>query len=258
MVPVPAGPFFMGCNVALDEECSDHEKPQHEVTVPAFLVDVYEVTAAEYAECVRAGACSGDTSGATYWSWCTPGVDGKEQNPANCLDWTQAAAYCLWAGRRLCTAAEWEKAARGGCELYQDCAVETPVYPWGSEPATCKKAVMDDGGSGCGEFGTKPVGTKPDGVSPYGAMDMAGNVSEWVQDCWHFDYNESEEGLYGSPPSDGSAWEGAMCANELRVVRGGSFYYFATNLRASWRETKEVTDSSAMTGFRCCKSGVAE
>jgi len=250
---VPAGPFWMGCNEAVDAQCTDHEYPYHLVEVPQFEMDLTEVTVQQYAECVGAAACSPSTEGSSYWSLCTWELEEVGNHPINCVDWYQASAYCQWGGRRLCTAAEWEKAARGGCELYGDCAAESPRYPWGNDDASCLLAVMDDGGAGCGVWGTSPVGIKPAGASPYGILDMAGGVTEWVQDCWHIDYNESDEELYGPPPTDGSAWEDDGCSDAYKSVRGGSWYYFAKHLRVSFREGRSPEERTAMQGIRCCK-----
>ncbi len=114
---------------------------------------------------------------------------------------------------------------------------------------------MDDGGSGCGEWGSKPVGSKPAGASPYGVLDMSGEINEWVQDCWHCDFDGSDDGtVYGLAPTDGSAWEDDLCVNLLQVVRGGSWYYFAVDIRASAREARDIDERSAITGFRCCRT----
>jgi len=253
MVAVPAGSFWMGCNEAVDDECTSGEHPYHQVEVPPFEIDMTEVTVGQYAKCVAADACDPSTVGSSYWSLCTWDLENVDAHPINCVDWYQAKAYCEWAGRRLCSAAEWEKAARGGCELYGDCAAESPHYPWGLAAASCLLAVMDDGGAGCGIWGTSPVGTKPAGASPYGPLDMAGGVTEWVRDCWHINYYESEEGFYGPPPTDGTAWEEAACADSYKTVRGGSWYYFAQHLRVSFREGRSPEERTAMQGFRCCK-----
>ncbi len=255
MATVPAGKFRMGCNTTVDEQCSGQEFPYHVVEVESFSIDINEVTAGQYAECVAAGVCLEDISGATYWSACTLGEPGMEKHPMTCVDWQQAHDYCEWAGRRLCTGAEWEKAARGGCELYDDCAAESQSYPWGNIPATCELAAMDDGGTGCGTGLTFNIGSFPGGASPYGVVDMAGNAGEWIQDCWHPSYEAAEDGSYGPPPVDGSSWEEPVCAwEEMRGIRGGSWYYFAEHLRVSFREGRFPDIRSGTLGFRCCRS----
>ena len=180
MCDVPAGPFMMGCNSAVDTECASSEYPYHSVTVPGFKIDKYEVTASEYKACVTASGCTA----ANTDSGCNYNVSGKESHPINCVDWAQAKAYCTWAGKRLPTEAEWEKAARG---------TDGRKYPWGNDALDCDHAVHS--ANGCSNSSTAPVGSKPAGVSPYGAEDMVGNVWEWVEDWYH--------DTYTGAPSDG-------------------------------------------------------
>ncbi len=151
---VPAGPFLMGCNEVLDQDCSDNEYDPHEVTPGDYFIDRLEVT-----ELALRGA-------------------GGPQLPALYVTWGEARAYCQGVGSDLCTEAQWEKAARGGCEFVAgDCAAGSRTWPWGETSATCERAVMGDG---CGTDAAWPVGSKPKGASPYGALDMAGNAYEWV------------------------------------------------------------------------------
>ena len=119
-------------------------------------------------------------------------------------------------GYRLLTEAEWEYAARSGGKSQK--------YPWGNEEATCSRAVMYGGDSGCGEERTWPVCSKPAGNSTHGVCDLAGNVWEWTQDTWH--------DTYAGAPTDGTAWEGDT---SYRVYRGGSWHSSASRLRASNR-----------------------
>ena len=238
MVPVPAGSFMQGCNSAVDTQCYSGENPYHLVNVPLFDVDKYEVTVAAYKSCVDAGTCSAPRD-TTYSPYCYWGVVGKEEHPVNCIDWNQAGAYCTWAGKRLCSESEWEKAARG---------TDGRIYPWGNQPATCSYAVMSEGGDGCGTDSTMAVGSKPSGASPYGAMDMAGNVWDWVADDFHSSYTGA--------PSDGSAWVDNPRAS-ARVARGGSFYTaVAGDLRGSSRNFYDPSYSRYYfrLGARCCRS----
>jgi formylglycine-generating enzyme required for sulfatase activity len=181
MVDVPQGPFWMGCNEALDADCSGNEYPYHEVTLSAYRIDVTEVAVVAYADCVDAGACSEPDSGAA----CNWSAVGRGDHPINCVDWQQAADYCAWAGKRLPTEAEWEKAARG---------TDGRKYPWGSDAPTCSLANFYYGVGGCAD-GTVPVGSSPAGASPYAALNLAGNVGEWVADWYETFY-------YASSPSD--------------------------------------------------------
>jgi eukaryotic-like serine/threonine-protein kinase len=197
MVEIPAGPFLMGCNAAVDKECFDNEPPAHQVEVPAFRIGRTEVTVEQYARCVQAGTCS--TTGLTVpsqqgieqknWAdFCNWGKPGRERHPINCLDWAQAKAYCTWAGARLPTQVEWEKAARG---------TDGRKFPWGNEGFVAGHPVANvsdesakrvypkwtiPAGYDDGWVGTAPVGSFPAGASPYGALDMIGNVWEWLAD----------------------------------------------------------------------------
>jgi formylglycine-generating enzyme len=166
---VPAGEFRRG---------REGNTPAH---VPAFCIDRTEVTVAAYRACVSAGACTADhltestcndPFGACFvhretCNWDKP---GREDHPINCVSWNQARRYCLWAGKRLPTNLEWEKAARG---------TDGRIHPWGGATPTCDLAVW---ANGCGRYSTWPVGSKPRGASPYGALDMAGNVGEWTEE----------------------------------------------------------------------------
>ncbi len=237
MIPIPAGDFVMGCADA--EVCGEDEVPVHRVAVPAFEVDSCEVTVAQYAGCVQAGGC---TAPASYSPQCNYGVTDRESHPVNCVTHDQARAFCAWAGKRLCTEAEWEKAARGGCERYQDCEKDSPLWPWGAEwgaeGPSCGRAVY----ASCSCRGTCEAGTRPDGASPYGVLDMAGNVWEWVADTYHETYDAA--------PADGSAWEGG----KERVFRGGSFLSPKGALRATNRSSMDPAQYTDAVGFRCCRT----
>ncbi len=232
MLPVPAGSFTMGCNEAVDEDCWDTELPPRTVHVSSFEIDKYQVTMEMYESCVSAGAC---TEPGTDTLFCNARHDDRGEHPVNCIDWHQAQEYCEWAGKRLCSEAEWEKAARG---------TDGRIYPWGNEPATCERAVMNYEASGCGVNRTWPVGSRPLGASPYGALDMAGNVWEWVEDDWH----DSYEGA----PSGGGPWIDEPRAPR-RVRRGGSFLNNATRMRASNRMDSAPDYARYDRGIRCCR-----
>ena len=224
MVYVPAGDFLMGSPAG---EGHDDEHPQHRVTLDAFWIDRTEVTNAQYEQCVQAGACR--ASGNTY----DPDLVGANQ-PVAVVDWNQAQAYCQWAGARVLTEAEWEKAARG---------TDGRRYPWGNQEATCEYAWMDDGsGYGCGQG--KPwlvVGSKPTGVSPYGALDMAGSAWEWVADWYAADYYSGSPGR--NPPGPVSGQE--------RVMRGGSWGTRLDYVRSAYRDRSDPTTTYNHVGFRC-------
>jgi formylglycine-generating enzyme required for sulfatase activity len=235
MVLIPAGEFWMGC-APNDEMCDDDEKPYHKVYLDAYYIDRHEVTVAEYRKCVKAGKCTPpSTEGNCNW-----GKSGRDNYPVNCVDWYQADAYCRWAGKRLPTEAEWEKAARG---------TDGRIYPWGDELPSCKYAVMSDEERGwsCGKgfTFTWPVCSKPRGNSPYGLCDMAGNVWEWVYDRYDENYYSSSPSRNPTGPSSG----------QIRVLRGGSWWSFTpAPLRASDREKGSPEYRFEVLGFRCAWS----
>jgi len=236
MVTVSGGTFMQGCNAEVDTDCYEVENTYHSVDVPLFEIGKYEVTVGEYKSCVDAGQCVAPRDKA-YSSYCNWGVSGREDYPVNCVTWDQSRAYCEWAGKRLCSESEWEMASRG---------TDGRKYPWGNETATCEYAVMYEGGNGCGTGSTMAVGSKPAGASPYGAMDMSGNVYEWVED----DYHDS----YTGAPINGSAWVDDP-RTPFRVERGGAFNSYVYGLlRSSHRNYVYLADCNGGIGARCCKS----
>ncbi len=226
-VAIPGGTFMMGSDTGEADE-----QPVHEVTVPAFEMNRTEVTVAQYQACVDDVVCTEPDQDGSYCYW---GDAGREDHPVNCVNWFQAVDFCSWMGGRLPSEAEWEYAARGGG---QDI-----TYPWGDDPASCTFAVMYDGGNGCGMNSTWAVCGKPAGNTAQGLCDMAGNVSEWVQDWYHSDYNGA--------PSDGSAWEDYIGFG--RVIRDGGFGYHADALRAANRSYSTSSVRSLYRGFRCAR-----
>jgi len=220
MVRIPAGEFLMGCSPR-DGECRGDEQPSHKVWVSEFWMDATEVTVAAYQKCVQAGRCSTPNTA----DQCTWSAAGKEQHPVNCVDWTQAKGYCEWAGERLPTEAEWEKAARGGTPgaRYGD----LDVIAWYDE---------NSGGS------THPVGKKP--PNAFGLRDMLGNVFEWCSD-WDGD------GYYDGSPGRDPAGPGS---GQYRVLRGGSWSDASKYLRASLRYGLSLVSRNGYNGFRCASS----
>ena len=238
---VPAGTFYMGCNAALDAGCKQTEQPQHAVSLDAYRVDLFEATVADWGLCVKSGKCDVPVGTYAHCNWGSPKL---AQHPINCVNWFQAADFCAWAGGRLPTEAEWEKAARGGCELYgDDCAKKTPTWPWGEATPDCTRAVFDDeSGIGCGSGGTAPVGSKVAGQSPYGLFDMAGNATEWVGDRfdpWYYNGSPSK-----NPPGP--------AIGSQRGRRGGAIDGKAAHLRAARRDGDGPVHAHELAvGFRC-------
>ena len=243
MVKVPDGWFQMGC-APQDQLCFDDEKPAHRVWTAAFEIDRTEVSNGAYQGCVDAGECKPQP-----WNSCEVWTGGRWQltsvlsdafratdHPAVCVDWRMAGAYCAWAGKRLPTEAEWEKAARG---------VDGRMWPWGNQAIDCKLANMaDETGFGCGAMETDPVGSRPGNASPYGALDMVGNVWEWVADRWEDSYRRrGREVRSPTGPATGDS----------RVYRGGSFRGETPAARATVRGYETEDNANDAVGFRCAR-----
>ncbi len=252
MAMVPGGEFYMGCNPA-EENCGKFPKEkQHKVTVSAFWMDTFEARADVFADCVKAGKCKAPSNKDKA---CNYGIAAKNPHPINCVSWNQAKAYCKWRGPgfRLPTEAEWEKAARGGCEDDdpKNCADDMPRWVWGNVPkADCQMAIMKDpanGKTGCGAGSTAPVGSRYDtDVSVYGIWDLAGNVREWTIDYWDADFY-SKSGATAKNPIN------KVVSSEV-VVRGGGWLSAVPDLRAASRGKPGKSGSSHVNiGFRCVK-----
>jgi len=223
MAYIPAGEFIMG---SPEGEGSNDEQPQHRVYLDAYFIDIYEVTNAQFAQFVTATGYQGEGDWRKYYT------SGKEKHPVVNVTWNDANAYCQWAGKRLPTEAEWEKAARG---------TDGRRYPWGNEwaPSKCNAA-----GSADGYERTAPVGSFPASASPYRVMDMAGNVWEWVAD-W-YDKNYYRRSPQRNPQGPGS---GSGC-----VLRSGSWESEPVDVRAANRGWYQADLSSNDWGFRCALS----
>jgi serine/threonine-protein kinase len=253
MVHVPAGTFWMGRS---DGEGDSDEQPLHEVYLDAFWIDKYEVSNEQFSVFIQATGYKTDAedkgSGYVYQSegwtpvdgadWQHPGgpetnLSGIMNYPVLQVSWNDAKEYCEWAGGRLPTEAEWEEAARG---------TDGRIYPWGETQASCDYAVLNESreanGNGCGKGDSAwPVGSKPTGASPYGALNMAGNVSEWVSDWYAEDYYSRSPDSNPQGPDSG----------KYRVIRGGSWNYFVISARAASRNWYSPTNTSNMVGYRC-------
>ncbi len=253
---VPAGVFWMG-SAEDDPESDDDEHPLHEVILHAFWIDKTEVTNAMYVAFLNSNGNQIE-GGETWLDVDDEGVfienvngewrskSGYENHPAVEVTWFGAVAYCQWAGRYLPTESEWEKAARGP---------EGRIYPWGDEFDTSlanvdDETIFDDYAvecdrSGCDGFDrTAPVGSFPDAASLYGALDMAGNVWEWVADLY------SEDFYYRSPAEDPIG----PSSGDSRTYRGGSFLNSPKYVRSANRGNSSPDHSANGLGFRCAWS----
>jgi formylglycine-generating enzyme required for sulfatase activity len=250
MVYVPAGQFLMGSEVGLTDE-----QPAHTVDLDAFWLDHTEVTNEMYRKCVHAGKCK-QPGVLTYYD------DPQFSNhPVVHVSWTNAVAYCSFVGRRLPTEAEWEKAA-----IWVPQKSEKLVFPWGNE-YDCSKgnfddeteldaSLMQDGSVSCDGYSlTAPVGSFPAGASPYGALDMGGNVWEWVHDAFiEVDpINATIENSYAvSPASNPMGVDPAI--TEYRSMRGGSWNWTFGYGRSAYRLWYGKDDKYDAVGFRCALS----
>jgi eukaryotic-like serine/threonine-protein kinase len=222
-VKVPAGAFNMGSDTGAPDE-----RPVHRVSGSAFVIDRYEVTNARYAACMQAGACAAPALLSSFTRPAYFSAPELADYPVIHVSWGQAESFCAWAGGRLPTEAEWERAARG--------TADARTFPWGDSPPDCNKANF----AGCvGD--TDRVGRRPAGQSPYGAFDMAGNVWEWTAD-WY------EAGYYSrSPEQDPTGPD----TGHLKVMRGGCWVSGTSSLRATCRKAELPSMWAPNVGFRC-------
>lgn len=227
MVYVPSGEFLMG---SLEGVGEDNEHPQHTIYLDAYWIDKTEVTNAMYAKCVSAGICTDPLESNSITRSMYYGNPEFDNYPVINVNWNQALAYCNWVGRSLPTEAEWEKAARG---------TDGRIYPWGNK---IPDNIFSD------NLDTTEVGSFPDDMSPYGAMDMAGNVMEWVKDLYDNYYYQNS--LNSNPP--GPFWIGDLTGDDMfRVIRGGSFMMPEYAIRTTFRVGSDFSYHMGGTGFRC-------
>jgi len=219
LVEVPAGPFTFGSDAGEDDEA-----PSQQIELPAFQIDAFEVTNADFRQFVEATGYVTDeeTRGGPGWR---AYAEGKDRNPVVKVSWNDAVAFCEWAGKRLPTEAEWEKAARGA---------DGRAYPWGNDWDPAKV-----NGKDYGLRGTAVVGSFGDGASPYGVQDMAGNVWEWTAD-WYKAYPNStyQDPFYGE---------------RFRALRGGGWFETKENLRTTNRSANVPEAANDDIGFRCAR-----
>jgi iron(II)-dependent oxidoreductase len=251
-------------------------EPVHDFYVEGFYIDTHEVSNAEYKEFIDAGGY--DTEAWWHplgWEWRTAnaitgplgwdsalhhggGIPGNELFPANGISWWEADAYCRWAGKRLPTEAEWEKATKGGCETHGDPGQcddsDTPTYPWGTEITGPRANYWYSGdpydnsstptgyydGSNHGGYQTE------DSPSPYRLYDVAGNLWEWCN---------TKYASYPYDPDDGREDPPATIDECCRQLRGGSFGVNTNYLRSAYRGSHDFPNSRYVVfGFRCASS----
>jgi formylglycine-generating enzyme required for sulfatase activity len=233
LIMIPPGKFSRG-NPA-KQEGADDEQPMRKIYLGAYFIGKYEVTNKQFAGFVKS---SGYKPQGTWKVLYKPEMDDY---PVSAVTYEDAQFYCAWAGLRLPTEAEWEKAARGS---------DDRIYPWGNQwdsrkcnnrniPMISAMAEMYHG------RGSLPVGTFPKGASPYGCMDMAGNVWEWCAD-WYNNHYYADSPCFNPFGPDGG---------EERVLRGGSWSYSDPDFfRCSKRHSYVSAGCGGSFGFRCAFS----
>jgi formylglycine-generating enzyme required for sulfatase activity len=235
MVHVPAGPFPMGVPAG-DRDGGRDEYPRHEVLLDAYDIDTYEVTHGRYAEFIKATGhrAPQHTKNPARTLWTGSAVsESLRDRPVINVDWYDADAYCRWAGKRLPTEAEWEKAARG---------TDGRRFPWGNVEPTDKHLNYNQRWQG--EKTLMPVGSYEAGKSPYGAYDMAGNVWEWVADWYDPLYYEKSPAANPKGPETGSQ----------KVLRSSGWSVETPLVRIFTRVQSDPLNRNDSTGFRCALS----
>jgi formylglycine-generating enzyme required for sulfatase activity len=260
MVYVPAGEFRMGSDSdqarAARELCRQYagdvgisvckpeafanEKPAHDVVLDGFWLDQHEITNGQYRACVLSGACQPPVDSSSFTRDSYYDESAYAHHPVIWVRWDQANAYCEWAGARLPSEAEWEYAARGPRGL---------LFPWGDTFDGRLLNYCDVGCAGVsdpsvddGFRDTAPVGSFPGGESWCGALDMAGNVREWVADRY---------GLYSS---ERQANPSGPTLGESHIPRGGSWYDTPDDVRSANRGENTADYARHKVGFRCASS----
>ncbi len=237
MVEIPAGPFWMGTD---RRRAADYDHPRHRVELPAYRIDVYPVTNAQYARYVVA------TGVRPPLHWQDGRIPrGELMRPVTMVSWFNARNYCAWAGKRLPSEAEWEKAARGPDGRY---------WPWGNTMDSQRLNTYYQVGA------TTDVTAYPEGASVYGVMDMAGNVSEWVADDFDpYPGTDASDDVFrakvavAQTPEDRSLKVVDLVPVDARykVLRGGSWKSDPFSTAAYHRNYAWPQYASDFFGFRC-------
>jgi formylglycine-generating enzyme required for sulfatase activity len=241
MVRIPAGTFLMGSDRKVDRNAYPAEFPQRKVYLDAYEIDKYEVTTVQFLKFVLA------SNRDPLIDWQYDGGNFQEtmaSHPVMHVSWFDADAYCKWAGKRLPTSAEWEKAARGE---------DGRIFPWGNEPAGLSRANFGRTGL------SGPVRDRPErlllyppiisvdkyenGASPYGVFQMAGNVAEWTADWYDPNYYKKAPDRNPKGPEKGTQ----------RAFRGGGWIDSTPTVRPAQRNGTEPNTKMNWLGFRCAR-----
>jgi formylglycine-generating enzyme required for sulfatase activity len=222
---VPEGNFTMGSDYGFSDE-----KPARAIYLDAFWIDQTEVTNKQYAACVSGGGCTLPSNTSSYMRTSYYGNSEFDEFPVIYVNWNQANAYCSWAGRELPSEAQWEKAARG---------IDARIFPWGN--GTPNDTLLNYS-QRVGD--TTKVNSYEMGKSIYGAYDMAGNSWEWVNDWYSEIYYQSSPSSNPLGPDTG----------QYRVLRGGAWFNYGSNVRSAVRSKNNPTNTYSFIGFRCAHS----
>lgn len=241
MVLIPAGWFPMGSDKKVDRQAHLPEMPQRKVYLDAYEIDKFEVTTVQFLKFVLAMGRS------PLIDWRYDGGNFQEAmagHPVMHVSWYDAEAYCTWAGKRLPTSAEWEKAARGE---------DGRIYPWGNQPAGPSRANFGRGGL------SGPVRDRPErlllyppiisvdkyenAVSPYGVFQMAGNVAEWTADWYDPNYYKTASDRNPKGPEKGTQ----------KAFRGGGWIDSTPSVRPAQRNGTDPNTKMNWLGFRCAR-----
>ncbi len=240
MIAIPAGSFIMGTD---SERANDQNRPQHSVTLPAYQIDKYPVSNAQYARFVVA---TGHRPPENWTEGKLP--KGRELHPVTMVSWHDAQRYAQWAGKRLPSEAEWEKAARGA---------DGRRWPWGDTMDASRLNTYYNVGA------TTEVTRYPQGVSPYGVMDMAGNVSQWTaDDLLPYEGSSAAAELFqakkGIATSTGDrslkVVDLLLTGERYKVMRGGSWKSDPFSTSSYHRNYSLPNYASDFFGFRCAQS----
>jgi formylglycine-generating enzyme required for sulfatase activity len=227
---VPGGYFYMGSDPASDYTASGEETPMHSVYLEAFWVDKTEVTNGMYKKCVETGICRAPKTDVLPEDRPYYRDSRFDDYPVVSISLDDAKTYCKWTGRQLPTEAQWEKAARG---------TDKRIFPWGNQVDLNNRANYGlDKDTGY----PSAVGSYPNGASPYGALDMSGNVFEWVSDFYDAHY-------YSKSPAQNPT---GPVIGDYGIVRGGSWVIKEPGkLKTTYRLANPVTNRDGDDGFRC-------
>ncbi|MBS0150657.1 MAG: SUMF1/EgtB/PvdO family nonheme iron enzyme [Nitrospira sp.] len=232
MVEIPSGSFPMGVPPG-DRDGGRDEYPRHEVFLDPFLIDQFEVTNGRYIEFVKSTGhrVPQNPTHPTRNLWQDDTItESVAERPVINVDWFDADAYCKWAGKRLPTEAEWEKAAKGTSDRR---------FPWGNVEPTAKHLNYNQ--RWIGEKTLMPVGSYEAGKSPYGVYDVVGNVWEWVNDWYDARYYEKSPSKNPTGPQEGTK----------KVIRGAGWQNETPTVRIFTRVDSDPTMRNESTGFRC-------